>query len=348
MFSLGCTAPKSVVSVSTEWSQSRAATTATTESSFLMLGDIMLTKKAAKKVDTMGEHYPFALVKKPFAKYDRIFGNLEVGITTETIPWVKKRHTFRVHPSRAKALKHLNLDVVSLANNHLLDYGPTSMRQTISWLKKHKIAFTGAGENRRQARTPAVIDLKGTKVVILAYNERPPKKFFAKYRRFGTSRSYEPWILKDIKKHKKKGNLVFISMHWGQEHTDLPRGYQVKRCRKLLRAGADAIIGHHPHRPQSIEIYQGKPIIYSLGNFISGFDNPLYIDNIATALYYKGTTFQRMEVLFITGKMGQVGYRPAVVTDPKTVRENFAHLKKISAKFNPKMRLKGHTVVITP
>ncbi|MBU1533860.1 CapA family protein [Myxococcota bacterium] len=314
----------------------------------LLLGDIMLQGEAAKKAQDQGTLYPFALVSKPFALYDRRFANLEVSITARKSRWVKKKYTFRATPAQAMSLLSLKLDVVSLANNHMLDFGPRGLTDTMTWLTKHTIAFTGAGANSKAARRGVTLDLKGTKAIFLAYNERPPKSFFATKRRPGTARLYEPQIIHDIKRLKKKDNLVFVSLHWGTEHTDIPRPYQVKRAHRLIRAGADAIIGHHPHRPQSLEMYRGKPVIYSLGNFISGFANPLYRDNIAVVLHYKKTTLKKMEVLFLHGQMASRGYRPSIITDPAQVRANFEHLKKISRSFRLKAVLSGSKMIITP
>ncbi len=314
----------------------------------LLLGDIMLQGEAARKVDTQGASYPFALVSSAFSRYDRRFANLEVSITDRRNRWKKKKYTFRATPSQAQSLLHLKPDVLSLANNHMLDFGPGGLRDTLAWLKKHHIPGTGAGLNAATARTPAIIDLKGTRAVFLAYNERPPKAFFAAKKRPGTARLYEPQILHDIKKYKKKNNLVFVSLHWGVEHTDIPRRYQIRRARRLLAAGADAIIGHHPHRPQSIEIYRGKPILYSLGNLISGFANPLYRDNLAVVLHYRGTTFVKMEVFFLTGRMDKKGYRPSLITDKAALKRNVQRLKKISTIFRLSPLLMGDRAVITP
>jgi poly-gamma-glutamate capsule biosynthesis protein CapA/YwtB (metallophosphatase superfamily) len=315
--------------------------------SLLLLGDIMLTKKAELMVSKKGISYPFGNIVKDFAGHDITFANLEVSITTSIQRIIKKKYRFKLSPKYAESLTKLNLDVVSLANNHLLDYGRKGMRDTISWLDKKSIKHTGAGKNKKQARKPAITTVNGIDIIWLAYNERPPKKYFATTKRGGTARLYEPAILWDIKKYKKKGNIVLVSLHWGFEHTNIPRGYQIKRARKLIDAGADGIIGHHPHRPQSIEIYKKRPIFYSLGNFISGFDNPLYMDNIAVSLHYKKTELKRVEIFSIEGKNLKGEYRPHVIKNKIRLNNNIKHLISISKKFKTQIKTVGYKGIIT-
>ncbi len=314
-----------------------------------LLGDIMLTKGAARMVDEKGPSYPFALIKGRLAKYEKRFANLEVPITNATkVLLKKKRWTFKATPKQALALLPLKLDLVSLANNHLLDFGRRGLFETIAFLRQHHIPYAGAGNNKAAARAPLRFTLGGIPAKLLAYNERPPKIYFATKRRPGTARLHPPAVRYDVKKHRAPGTLLFVSLHWGKEHTDRPQRYQIRRAHKLIDLGADAVIGHHPHRPQSIEIYKGKPIIYSLGNLISGFQNPLYRDNIGVVLHYKGTTLLYLEVLFLTGDMYHTGFRPQFVTKGSRFQKNVAHIKAISKRFQLKTRVKGDALLILP
>ncbi len=311
----------------------------------LAAGDILLDNEIKKVIRIRGKDYPLEGLRNFFSSYDVVFANLETPITTRGRPVRDKPYVFAVPPSIAGILNSIKLDIVSIANNHLMDYGVEGMEDTITYLNKWNIRFTGAGKNIAEARRPATVKFSKTTAYFLAYCERPPKEFFADTARPGTSPFILRNIIEDINTYKTRSSLVFVSLHWGIEQTSKPQKKQVYFARRIIDAGADAVIGHHPHWPQSIEIYRRKPVLYSLGNLVNGFYNRIEKDNIAVALYYHNTSLKKIEVYSIAGKNKNIDFQPYVLTGEKAVK-NLREIQQLSRPYGTKMLIRGNRGLI--
>lgn len=146
----------------------------TEDISILCMGDILLAEQSEELMELNGKDYPFKKIEEVFKNYSMVFANLEVPITYRGSMHPTKPYTFRLHPDNASYLKNLKINVVSVANNHILDFGRDGMFDTLSLISEWGIKYSGAGRNLQEARTPAVTSVKGTDVVILSYCERPP------------------------------------------------------------------------------------------------------------------------------------------------------------------------------
>ena len=226
-----------------------------------------------------------------------------------------------------------------------MDFGIHGYKDTINFLKENNILYSGAGENVTQARSPTYITMGNTQILFFSRCSRPPDTFYAKGKNPGTAQLIVDELIKDIRNYKASDNIVLISLHWGVEHTHIPTSEQVEIAHKLIDSGADGIIGHHPHWPQSIEIYKKKPILYSLGNFINGFYNNIEKDNILVVFYYDTYMLQKMEVLSIAGKNKETAFQPFVIKGPRA-KSNLLHLKNISKDFNLPMQIKDNRGVV--
>ncbi len=282
--------------------------------SILFVGDILLANEAERHIHKKGVDYPFWKIKEELLKYDFIFANMESPITKRGVPVVKKPYIFRVKPEDAVCLKDLKIDVVSIANNHILDYNHEGMEDTIAALDRMNIRHTGAGWTLDEARRPAVLRNGDTAVVILAYCNSPPEEYYATETTPGIAPLDLELIRDDIAAHSHDDNIVVISLHWGIEQTHVPQKEQIATAHAIIDAGADAVIGHHPHWPQGIELYRGRPIVYSLGNFVNGYINPIERDNIAVGLYYNGRTLESVKVVPLAGRNRQIRFQPSVLT----------------------------------
>ena len=166
-----------------------------------------------------------------------------------------------------------SLPKVSLANNHVLDFGPEALLDTIALLDNNGIAHAGAGADEEQARQGALLSVNGLKVALLAYTRPAPDWEYPQWAagpgKPGTVfyRDREK-MLADVAGARFAADIVIVSMHWGNEYTYQVSAEQKELGRLLIDAGADLVLGHHPHAPQGIELYRGKPIVYSLGNFL--------------------------------------------------------------------------------
>lgn len=313
--------------------------------SMLFVGDILLANEAELFIIKHGKNYPFEKIKDDLEDYDTVFGNLETPISKRGKAVNNKPYVFEVSPKIASFLKKIKLDVVSISNNHIMDYGVKAMEDTMETLDDWDILYTGAGKNLKAARKPCIITHGQTKVYILAYCGRPPKDFYARKKKPGTAPLLFSYIQEDIKKHKRKDTVVLVSLHWGIEQTRVPSTYQRNMAKRIITAGADGIIGHHPHWPQGIEIYKGKPIIYSLGNFINGHYNKTEMNNIVAAFHYYGPKIEQVEIMCIAGKNRRVQFQPYIFKG-KEAKGNLEYIQRLSQKFGTKIKIEGYKGVI--
>jgi len=197
--------------------------------------------------------------------------NNEFPYTDRGAPTPGKKYTFRADPDSVKYLNDMGVDLVSLANNHAYDYGYESFVDTISTLKGADIPYIGAGMNIDEASSPVSFLINGYKVSFLACVgvESPIKTPVAAKLSEGVMGSYDDgeMMTAAVREAKKTADYVIAYPHWGIENTTVLTNAQIVNSKKYIDAGADAVVGGHPHVLQGIEFYNGAPVIYSLGNF---------------------------------------------------------------------------------
>ncbi len=183
-----------------------------------------------------------------------------------------KKFTFRAHPYMAKELNKMGVDLVSLANNHAYDYGEVSLLDTMKTLDDVNVKYVGAGKNIKEAEKPVYFTKNGIKIAVLAATSiermaNPDTKAATKTEA-GVARCLDTTRLeKNIKKAKNKADIVIVFVHWGTEGTNYIDAYQKKQAKAIAKAGADVIVGAHPHVLQKIDYIGDVPVVYSLGNF---------------------------------------------------------------------------------
>ncbi len=228
--------------------------------------------------------YPFALFPD-FQQADITMLNLENPVTTRGKK-VPKQFNFRMPPKYIQVLIKGGVDIVNLANNHVGDYGLQGILDTLHFLDAAGIKHVGAGENLQAARNPVVFSVRQKKIGFLGYFGG--KDYAATTGKPGTSPCYEQYIREDIQKLKQKADVVVVNFHWGVEKAHYPGPEQVRLAHQAIDAGADLIIGHHPHVLQGIERYKNGVVVYSLGNFIFGGNSRREHDTIVFQLIIKG------------------------------------------------------------
>jgi len=235
--------------------------------SMALVGDIMLDETPGKQI-RRGRN-PFG----PFAPFldsaDIRVGNLECVVARGGKAEPDKPYTFRAHPRVLKLLKR-HFDAVTLANNHSGDFGPSAFGEMLDLLEREKLAYFGGGRNLAEAHRPLIVERKGLRIALLGYNEFFPRSFEADFDKPGIAWSEDEQVKLDIglARQRYRADLVIPVMHWGWEHEPLAGPRQRHLARLMIDAGADAVVGGHPHVTQDVEQYRGKPIIYSLGNFV--------------------------------------------------------------------------------
>ena len=234
-------------------------------------GDIMLAETVGERIAQGMD--PFDDVAPFLQTGDATIANLECVVATKGTPMEGKPFTFRADPRVLPVLaKHF--PIVSLANNHTGDFGHEAFLEQLGFLKQQGIAYFGGGKDCAEARTPHIIEIKGLRIALLGYCDYHPREFEAGPNWPGTAWAVGPQIEADIKAARTlyHADLVIPFMHWGLQYVPENKS-QRKLAHLMIRAGADAVIGSHPHVTQAVEYYHGKLIIYSLGNFVfNGFD----------------------------------------------------------------------------
>ena len=208
---------------------------------------------------------------------DYFVTNEEFPFSTRGTPAPDKQFTFRVHPEKVKLMQEMGIDLVTLANNHALDYGRDAMLDTIDTLDRAGIRHVGAGKNLAEARKPAIVELNGrTFAFIGATRVYPEADWAAGTDSAGMFSAYDggAQLAEEVKAAKQQADYVIAYVHWGIEREEMPNEVQKSIAHRLVDAGADLVVGAHPHVLQGIEYYQGVPIAYSLGNFVFGSSIP--------------------------------------------------------------------------
>ncbi len=239
----------------------------------IFAGDIMLADGPGQTIAAAGD--PLAPFAGILAQADYRIANLECPVASGGQPHASKIATFRAEPQTLSVLRG-RFDAVSLANNHSGDYGHAAFLETMQHLDDAGIAYFGGGHNLAEAHRPLWIEKRGLRIAVLAYNEFKPRAFEAGANWPGVAWSEDDQVIADIRAAKSAGaDLVIPFMHWGWEKETQPSERQRTFARKMIDEGAALVVGGHPHVIQGAETYKGKPIVYSLGNFVfDGFDYP--------------------------------------------------------------------------
>lgn len=199
-------------------------------------------------------------------KADLSIANMEAPLTDTNKAIKKTGPNLKVSLNFLKPLKDIGFDVVTIANNHIMDYGEEGLKSTIKVCKKENVHFVGAGKNIKQARQPLLLKLKNKKIAIINIAEN--EFCAAETDQYGANPLNVITNHYDIQKAKKENDYVIVVSHGGREHYQLPSPQLRERYRFFIDSGADAVIGHHTHCFSGFEYYNEKPIFYSLGNFI--------------------------------------------------------------------------------
>ncbi|MCL6580280.1 MAG: CapA family protein [Firmicutes bacterium] len=233
-------------------------------------GDTLLGYHIGDLIRTKGPDYPWAGISDVLGSADLAMVNLECSVSLRGSPMPDKKWTFRADPSSLGGLRRAGVDVVSVANNHSLDYGQEAFVDTLDYLAGEGVAYCGGGRNLDEALRPVILEVKGFKVGFLGATAiYPVSEWVASSSRPGILPThYEAKVMAAVAALKKEVDFVVVAVHWGEEYKFYPNDYQRRYGRALVDAGADVVVGHHPHVLQGIEVYRGRVIAYSLGNFI--------------------------------------------------------------------------------
>ncbi len=241
----------------------------------IFVGDIMLSRSVGKKMAKESDwRWPFLKIGKWLSSADITFGNLE-GPISDKGRNVGSVYSFRDDPRSIEGLKYAGFDVVSVANNHMSDWTSAAFEDTLVRLKQANIAYIGGGMNATEAYRPFVKNLKGTRFCFFGYTDIGPRSFEASDNQSGMAFLDIDTASNDIEKYRSSCDLIIVSIHFGEEYKKQATQRQKTIVSALAQAGADLIIGHHPHvigevatLPRGNSSNKNTFVFYSLGNFV--------------------------------------------------------------------------------
>ncbi len=244
--------------------------------------------------------YPFRNIAPVLREADIAFANLETPLSDDA------RHSgaFRTPTAFADGLRWAGIDVVSTANNHALDAEGEGLLDTREALWKAGVGAVGSGRNLEDARRPFIIERDGMKIGFLGYAQfvNAGTSAFAQDDRPGVV-PLDPFVIEeDIHRLRDQVDYVVVSFHWAIENSQDTHPDARAFAHRVIDAGADVILGHHPHVPRGVEVYKGKVIFYSLGNFIFGHNHDYWMDNYLARLHLTRDGVREVEILPISGR----------------------------------------------
>jgi len=251
--------------------------------SISFVGDILLASRIGININQYGTDYPFEKVKTLLSTSDFAVGNLESAVAVTGTPISGKEYTFRADPKVIAGIKNSGLDIVSLANNHVLDFGRDAFIETLRHIKDSGLNYIGAGEDIDEAYRPVIVEKDGKKAAVFAASRVIPSgSWYAGINTSGVAGAYNTErLVEEIENVRGNVDYVIVYLHWGTEREQEPNKLQKSLARLLIDSGADVVVGTHPHVLQGFEFYKGKVIAYSLGNFIfTNYNNPTVILNV--------------------------------------------------------------------
>jgi poly-gamma-glutamate synthesis protein (capsule biosynthesis protein) len=229
--------------------------------------------------------------------------NCECALTRASRPVWKSGAVFKGEPAHVRGLSCVPFDIACLANNHVLDYGVPGLRETLRLLERAGIATVGAGLTDEQAHAPLTTSVNGVRVHVINFSEG--EDLTASRGGPGVFGWDLDRVRRLVRDCTRKGGVVIAVGHCGLEYVPFPPPYVVEAFRGVADAGADVVIGHHPHVPQGMEVWNGRPILYSLGNFV--FSQP-------TSLHHRKVGFC-VELRFEGTRLAGLELHPYFITD---------------------------------
>ncbi len=274
------------IPTSTFASEIEPSATPSRKVTLMAVGDIMLGRTIGDLIESEGYQAPFFYTAETLNQADITVGNLENPISERGEP-ENKPYAFRAPLAAGQSLAFAGFDVVSLANNHSLDYGVEALQDTIDILAVNQVLSVGAGMNDKEAYAPVFLEVNGLRLAFLAFAEIPAAVYDYTSWEADTDKPGIAWAHPDrvqagVQAAKVQADIVIVLVHNGYEFFETVTQHQQAFAHLAIESGADLVVGSHPHVLQRIEQYQDGLIAYSMGNFV--FDNFLFPPNLSGIL----------------------------------------------------------------
>jgi poly-gamma-glutamate capsule biosynthesis protein CapA/YwtB (metallophosphatase superfamily) len=278
--------------------------------SLIAVGDLMLGGRSKKLLSEFGSDYPFRAVAPLLRRAAIGLGNLEGPLAREAEKH-ERNYSYRVHPKMAKALPRAGINVVTLANNHLLDCGREGVLETLEALADAGVATIGAGVDKLTAHAPCLLPAGPYRVGLLGYYWN--RRTSARGKLPGSAMDPPEDLAADIGALRKQVERVVVTFHWGVPYVREPSPEDRTKARFAIDCGADAVIGHHPHIVQPFEVYRGRPIFFSIGNFTFGSGNSRGESLLLGLRFEEKQTFVYVYAVYVKNRDPRVNYQPKIL-----------------------------------
>src|SRR6195256_6167558 len=278
--------------------------------SLIVVGDIMLGGRARRRIKEQGRDYPFSAVLPILQRAPIVLGNLE-GPLAQKAQKVDRNFSYRVKPKLASSLLRAGINVVTLANNHLVDCGREGVLETLEALAVAGVTPLGAAANEQAAHEPVIREAGGLRIGLLGYYWN--RRCAATARLPGSAMGVFEELETDIRKLRSQVDRVVVTFHWGRPYKPEPSPRARAKALFAIDCGAHAVVGHHPHIIQAFEIYRRCPIFYSVGNFAFGSGNSR-AEGLMLGFRFEYTkTVVNVYPLYVKNRDPRVDYQPKVM-----------------------------------
>lgn len=262
---------------------------------------------------------------------DIVFGNLETPVTTRGAKTVKTWN-FRAHPNLLSIAASAGFTVLNIANNHVWDFGLDGFLDTLAALKKHPWTVIGGGKDRAEAETVRVVTKNGLRVGFVGLTSTHPKEGWAAPGKPGVAYSAFDRIPGIVRAAKQQCDVLVVSFHGGTELAEDANDIQKAVAHAAVDAGADLFLGHHPHVLQPVELYRGKPILYSLGNFLFVSPTPSTRPTVVARAELTAEGVKRISFHPVDGNWGRLKPAPNGGEAERAARAALDRLGALSAE----------------
>lgn len=303
-----------------------------TNVSIVGVGDLMLGSWVTPILQREDVSYPFRGTSHYLRSGDVTIANLEAPFTTGGEPFEKK-YNFKVPPELANGLKPAGISLVTLANNHIMDYGETGLLSTLETLEQLQIKYCGAGRTLAEANQPAIVQMRDKQIAFFGYSMTFPTEFYASDTTSGAAYPEPELLQQTLEAWEKHVDYTVVSFHWSAEKLEIPKDYQVHFAHLAIDSGADLVLGHHPHVLQGLEIYKNRLIAYSLGNYVFGSYSDYARDSVILKAYLNEDGLFYAYCIPINVYNAEIEFQPKVL-EGQIAKEVIHKLQRLSADLN--------------
>jgi hypothetical protein len=311
--------------------------------SLIAVGDIMVGGRTRAPLRAYGSAYPFAGVAPLLLQAPIVVGNLEGPLATHA-ERVERQFSYRVNPATAADLRAAGINVVTLANNHLLDCRRAGVLETLEALAHAGVAVIGAGRFAEVAHAPAILTAPPLRVGLLGYYWN--RRTSATKRLPGSAMDTHEALATDIAALRPLVDRVVVTCHWGVPYEREVTPDVCARARFAIDCGADVVIGHHPHVLQAVECYGGGLIAYSVGNFTFGSGNSQAESLLVGLRFTDAATEVQFYPLYVKNRDPRVDYQPKALRGAAAAHW-LQKLVTLSGETGTRMRLEESRAVLT-